>query len=539
VNVAGTSDGGFEAFCREQYAALAGWLTARGADPADAADAAQEAFTQVWRHWPQVANRRGYLYRVAEHELGKVWHARRREAARSLVGGLASREVPGGVPARLQAVIVRQHLLALPGRQREVLAGCYDGYQDAELAVALGMPAATIRSHRRHARASLRRLAEVLEQDPRGLMLRRAYADMRDGDPCPAGARPVIARSWTRSAQQLADPGCGPALPPLTGEELALRRSASPLAGICPAVCASLASATGLLTVVSDAEGRVLWRAGDRKDLRRGEDDGHGDGACLAEHAVGTCGVSLALAASHPVVVCGAEHYCPEQHDLVCAGAPVRDPRDGQLLGAVCLSAPWPGAHPDMLKLIDQTARRIQRQLPSTASAARSLLDPVASRENQQLAIGARWPGDSLVRLDVRGDQLQPSAVGGQAAVPGVYFVEPVAEVSVDLDQDAARGHERCLLGGGIAVPARGAAFGADPVELGAGLLDVPVVEGHGVSQVAGASPDRLPSRASCTCTWIVAPCTRAASNKVPSIPAAHSGRSRGIWLCQRRAVSS
>ena len=363
MTAAGTRDAEFEAFCREESGALTRWLTSRGAGPADAADAAQEAFTQVWRYWPQVTSHRGYLYRVAGHELARIWHARRQDTVRHQASDPPAAAIAGDLPARLQASLVRQHMLALPGRQRAVLAGYYDGYPDAELALALGMTAATIRSDRRHARASLRDLAAVLEQDPRGLMLRRAYADMRDGNPCPPGARPLIARSWGRSAQHLPGPGHGPALPPLTDHELALRRATSPLAGISPAVCSSLASRTGLLTVITDSSARVLWRAGDRKALRRGEHDGHGDGACLAEHAVGTSGVSLALAAGHPVAVCGAEHYCPAQHDLVCAGAPLRDPADGRLLGSICISAPWPAAHPDMLKLIDHTARHIQQQL--------------------------------------------------------------------------------------------------------------------------------------------------------------------------------
>lgn len=42
---------------------------------------------------------------------------------------------------------------------------------------------------------------------------------------------------------------------------------------------ASLADSTGPLTVVADSDGRVLWRAGERKALRRGEVDRHGDGA--------------------------------------------------------------------------------------------------------------------------------------------------------------------------------------------------------------------------------------------------------------------
>lgn len=371
MTTASPRDQEFETFCRQQSAALTRWLTARGADPADAADAAQKAFIRVWRQWPQLASHGGYLYRVAGHELARIWQARRQDARHQADGRLAAAEGEN-LPARLEADLVRQRLLTLPARQRAVLAGYYDGCRDAELALALGMTAATIRSDRRHARANLRALSALLEQDPHGLMLRRAYADMRDGDPWPPGARPLIARSWGRSAQHLADPRHGPILPPLTDHELAQRRAATPLADISADACSALASRTGLLTVVSDAEGRVLWRAGQRNDLRRGENDGHGDGACLAEHAAGTCGVSLALAAGHPVVVSGPEHYCPAQHDLVCAGAPLRHPVDGRLLGSICISAPWRTAHPEMLKLIDQTARFIQQQLKTRPPAPAS-----------------------------------------------------------------------------------------------------------------------------------------------------------------------
>jgi transcriptional regulator of acetoin/glycerol metabolism len=165
-------------------------------------------------------------------------------------------------------------------------------------------------------------VGQILGKDPRGLVLRRAYAEMRDGNPSPPGSRPVINQSWARSAMRQPSPEHGLVVVPLLLEELALRRHMSLLAGIGPDVCAGQASKTGLLMVVTDADGRVLWRAGDRKDLDRGDRDGHGVGACLTEHTFDTSGVSLALAAGHPVVVCGPEHYCPAQHDLVCAGAP-------------------------------------------------------------------------------------------------------------------------------------------------------------------------------------------------------------------------
>jgi RNA polymerase sigma factor (sigma-70 family) len=356
-------DGEFRTFFDRHRVALVRWLTVRGAGRADAEDAAQVAFTQVWLRWPQLRNPDGYLYRVAFHELGRLWRARRQDDAACQAARVPHEEQDVSAGARLEAGTAVQVLLTLPARQRAVLTGYYDGFPDTHLADTLGVRVATIRSDRRHARSALHRFGAVLDQDPRGLLLRRAYADMRAGDPHPAGSRPVISQSWARSARHLTAPERGPAVAPLSDDELAQRRSISALDRICPAVCARAAETTGLMIVVADAGGWVLWRAGNRQALHRGEHDGHGEGACLAEHAVGTSGVSLSLAASHPVAVCGAEHYCPAQHDLVCAGAPLRHPADGRLLGAICISAPWPAAHRDMLKYIDQTARSIQQQI--------------------------------------------------------------------------------------------------------------------------------------------------------------------------------
>lgn len=360
--------GEFEEFWHQQYAPLVRWLARSGAGSEDAQDIAQAALTEIWRRWPMVVNRPGYLYRAARNELAGLWHARRRElgAARGS-DWPAAQQAGDDLPAVLQAGLVREYLLTLPSRQRAVLAAGCDGYQDAELAAALGMPVATVRSNRRHARKGLLGYTAALEQDPRGLMLHRAYEEMRGGNSSPPGSRPVICQSWARSAQYLAVPERDPLIAPLSGDELALRRTLSPLRA-CRAVWDKIADATGLMIVVTDADGRVLWRAGDRKDLRRGDRDGHIEGACVAEHSIGTCGISVALAASHPVMVRGPEHYCPALHDLACASAPVRHPEDGRLLGALSLTAPWPAAHPDMLKAIDQAARQVQRQIASTAS---------------------------------------------------------------------------------------------------------------------------------------------------------------------------
>ncbi len=351
--------GEFSAFYRHEYVPLVRWLIRRGACcMADAEDAAQRALTEVWCRWTDVGNRHGYLYQAAVNELGHLRRAGRYQAiAARRAGHLAGQHADAELPARVQASAVREHLLALPPEQRMALACHYD--QEAQPAG----EAATIRSNLRHARARLRQLAAAAEPDLRERILRQAYAEMRAGNLSPPGARPVISHSWARSALVLTDPGHGPVLAPLSRDDLAVRRSISPLRAVAPAVCVQQADATGLMMVITDADGWLLWRAGERKARDRGDRDGHIEGACLTERSIGTSGVSLALAARHPVLVFGAEHYAPALHDLACAAAPVYHPRSGCLLGVLNLTAPPDVANRGLLRHVDQVARQVQRQI--------------------------------------------------------------------------------------------------------------------------------------------------------------------------------
>lgn len=363
----GAGDEGFEVFWCRQYSSLVGGLRARGASWSDAEDVAQMAFLEVWRRWQELRLPGSYLFCVAAHELGRLQKARgERDAVSGGTGGWAGQQGPGEIPDWLQASIVRQCLLVLPPRQRQALAGCYDGLADGELARALGTPVTTIRSNRRHARSSLRPYLIPGGPDPGVRVLHQAYAEMRAGNFSPAGSRLVIRQSWARSARLQIDADRGSLVDPLGADELAFRRRTSPLSAVGPAVCARLAetaSTAGLMVVVTDADGWVLWRAGDRSAIQRADRDGQTDGALLSEQTIGTSGLGVALAAEHPVLVRGPEHYTHVLRDLACAAAPIHDPRDGRLLGAVNFTAPNRSAQPVMLKLIDEMARKVERHL--------------------------------------------------------------------------------------------------------------------------------------------------------------------------------
>lgn len=361
------ADEEFEGFCRQSYQPLVRWLISRGAGTPDAQDAAQAAFTQVWLRWRALRHPGGYLYRVAIHELGRLRAARDKHATITAgAGGQADQLAFGDIPERTQASIVLQHLLTLPPRQREALAGSFDGVPDRDLARVLGTTVTTVRSNRRHARSALRPYLAPGGPDPGARALHQAYAEMRAGNICPAGSRPVISYSWARSMHYRVDADRGTLADPLGADELAFRRRTSPLSAVFPAACAKLgetASITGHMVVVTDATGVVLWRAGDRSALQRADRDGHTDGALLSEQTIGTSGVSIALTAGHPVLVRGPEHYTHVLHDLACAAAPIRYPHTGHLLGVLNLTAPNRSAQPAMLRLIAEITRQAERQL--------------------------------------------------------------------------------------------------------------------------------------------------------------------------------
>lgn len=198
---------------------------ARGASSPDAEDVAQTAFTQVWRHWQALRHPGAYLYRVAANELRKL--RKDQGEPRTITGGTggpADQPASADIPYGLQASMVRQYLLTLPPRQREALAGTYDGFPDRELAWALSTPVTTVHSNRGHARPSLRSYVIPAGPYPGVRVLHQAYAEMRGGNFSQAGSRLVISQSWARSAKYQIDADHGTLADHLDADELAFRR---------------------------------------------------------------------------------------------------------------------------------------------------------------------------------------------------------------------------------------------------------------------------------------------------------------------------
>lgn len=207
------------------------------------------------------------------------------------------------------------------------------------------------------------------------------------------GPRSQVAASWRRVAACGVDPGGGPEIEPLGEAELERRRTTSQLAEHLPRLTSALSSAVdaGQLVVVSDSDGRVLWRVGNPGVRRMADRLGFVGGSAWTEGNVGTNAIGTALVLGEPVQIRGAEHYVESHTSWGCAAAPVIDPWTGRALGVVDVSGPWQGLHPAELGLVTLAARLSGLQAVEERRAALDRLRAVAA------PIVARVTGRALV----------------------------------------------------------------------------------------------------------------------------------------------
>ncbi|NEB74115.1 GAF domain-containing protein [Streptomyces sp. SID14478] len=226
--------------------------------------------------------------------------------------------------------------------------------------------------------------------------------------------RPDIGESWGRMLRGGVDPDRDFRRGLLSVDEVEERRRSSPLLPVLPLLREALvtvAEAAQHIMVVSDADGRILWREGHPAMLRKGDQHGFEVGALWSEDVVGTNGVGTPLVTRRPVQVFSAEHFVRSHHQWTCTGAPVTDPRDGRLLGVVDVSGPLETMHPATLAWVRSVAQLAQARLRELHTAGLERLRAVAA------PVLARIGGRALA---VDGN-------GWTAAVTGMPLVDRVA----------------------------------------------------------------------------------------------------------------
>ncbi|MER5183038.1 GAF domain-containing protein [Streptomyces sp. NPDC002896] len=218
-------------------------------------------------------------------------------------------------------------------------------------------------------------------------LLKGVRAATLSGQQPPLGPRPVIGESWDRMLHSGVDPDRDFRTGLLSVEEIEQRRRSSPLAQVLPVLregLVSVADAAQHIMVVTDGEGRVLWREGSSSVLRKADGFGFEIGAEWTEDVVGTNGIGTPLIARRPVQVFSAEHFVRTHHSWTCTGAPLTDPRDGRLLGVVDISGPLDTMHPATLALVTSVTRLAEAELRnlhlSSLDRLRSVAAPMLAR---------------------------------------------------------------------------------------------------------------------------------------------------------------
>ncbi|NYH55054.1 diguanylate cyclase [Nocardiopsis sinuspersici] len=269
------------------------------------------------------------------------------------------------------------------------------------------------------------------------LLLRRVHEAALAGRPAPAPLRPVIEDSWGRTRRFGIDPDNAP--PPRMArlDELQRHREASPIAEVLPLIRRSLVSVADEadhVMLVTDASGQILWRDGPRRLRAVGDRVGLVEGAFWNEGSAGTNAIGTALVVGRPVQVYSAEHFVRTLHPLTCACAPIHDPRDGRLLGAVDVTGPMSTVHPSTLALVNAVAQLAEAHLQSIhhthLERLRSVAAPLLAGMNERALVvdDAGWTATAVHMEPVRRVLLPKHRETGTAWLPalGECALEPL-----------------------------------------------------------------------------------------------------------------
>ncbi|MVU82739.1 transcriptional regulator [Nocardia sp. ET3-3] len=208
--------------------------------------------------------------------------------------------------------------------------------------------------------------------------------------------RHEVVESWERSLRTV-DPGRAVA-PATDRDELGSRWAESPLRIPITEMAGelrALAEDSGMVAVVTDDTGTVLFSCGDRSVRRRAESVNLAPGGCWDEPYMGTSGVALSLHSGRPAQVWAAEHLVEALHGWVCYCAPIRA-ADGRQLGVLDLSTYWDRSHPLILTTVRALVTAIEARVhaeqsrPTGRTRLESLGVPRLYKEGKQVSMRPR-----------------------------------------------------------------------------------------------------------------------------------------------------
>jgi hypothetical protein len=152
--------------------------------------------------------------------------------------------------------------------------------------------------------------------------------------------------------------------------------------------------------------------------------------------------LGTAVALGHPVQIFSAEHVIAAVHAWTCSAAPIHEPRTGELIGVVDLTADLRTHHPHTLPLAALAASSAE-----TALRVRSLEAAERLRERWETAMGGRRTPSAL--LDSSGWVI---AARGMGKLPGRLEMSTGDDGASVILPDGRGGEVERLPGGGAIV---------------------------------------------------------------------------------------
>lgn len=190
--------------------------------------------------------------------------------------------------------------------------------------------------------------------------------------------RAIVLDSWRRCRGAGLDPSSmGPVLDGARDDVADIRRD-HPLAaavGVVERLLLESPMSEHMVAAFGDASGRLLWVRGESRTRSALAEVGFVEGSSWQEAVAGTNAPALALAAGHEVQVYASEHYSASVQPWSCTASPVRDLRDGSVLGFLDVTGDDDVASPAMLAVVRATVAAVESHLLAASLTQRDGVD--------------------------------------------------------------------------------------------------------------------------------------------------------------------
>jgi AraC-like DNA-binding protein len=191
---------------------------------------------------------------------------------------------------------------------------------------------------------------------------------------------------------------------------------------------------SGTIMILADPRGVILQAEGDRVTLDAAADIQLMAGSDWSERSRGTNGIRAALAARGPVQIHASEHFCAGITAWTCSATIVRDPSDGEILGALSVAGHSSAFNRHLLALVAAVAGRIETTLASREMERRERLLEYGLGHLSKVASGGLIFFDRkgrLIKADARAE-LTLATIGAESNLN--------AHIRIDaLDVDASK----------------------------------------------------------------------------------------------------